>query len=427
MQSYLDTKHEQEQRLATSRYELLNKEDDEEGLTEAVQSTHNIHDHGNLESNLPRVSSLPLGKPRTQFWVLFLPLLLLPTLFGLYKTISAIREAKNSASLDEYYQAPYSAGTVKMPATSVFVPTQYSVVTGIFAQDDPTLSNDNNNALNSSFGLIDQSENRWRNLSSYIDTLNSKADNLTAYKLIYIARHGEGYHNVAEMTYGTSAWNCHWSELRTDGNITWGPDAALTPNGINQALSANSAWKQEIPDGVPLPQSLYSSPLQRSAKTLFRTWSDILLNNGTLPIFKEGFRETIGLHTCDQRSTKSILSTAYPNWLFEPSFSENDELWNALYQETAPQQALRTQQVLNEIFAMDPSTYIGITAHSGTINAFFTVVGHQMISIQTGGFVPVLVRAIGHPEVSMPVITGGQSATQPVCTAVPTSAINSLR
>ena len=85
-------------------------------------------------------------------------------------------------------------------------------------------------------------------------------------------------------------------------------------------------------------------------------------------------------------------------------------------------------------------------------NAFFTVVGHQMISIQTGGFVPVLVRAIGsvsiplwcggiwqakrtnnsyvpnrHPEVSMPVITGGQSATQPVCTANPTSAINSPR
>jgi hypothetical protein len=62
--------------------------------------------------------------------------------------------------------------------------------------------------LNDSFGLINKSESRWNDLSNRINTLNEESDSLTAYKLIYIARHGEGYHNIAEQTYGTDAWNC---------------------------------------------------------------------------------------------------------------------------------------------------------------------------------------------------------------------------
>ena len=77
---------------------------------------------------------------------------------------------------------------------------------------------------------------------SYITDLNRNADESTTYKLIYIARHGEGYHNQARLStfsrsrrvalllishvqaeshYGTPAWNCYWSLQTTDGNITW--------------------------------------------------------------------------------------------------------------------------------------------------------------------------------------------------------------
>ncbi|CAD6573642.1 MAG: hypothetical protein CYPHOPRED_005185 [Cyphobasidiales sp. Tagirdzhanova-0007] len=311
---------------------------------------------------------------------------------------------------------------------SLFVPTNYSVVTGVFIQDDSGFDASNYHLLNDSFGLIDKSENRWRNLSSYIENLNSQSDNLTAYKLIYIARHGEGYHNVAEalrpfvLRADDFFPHQYWSELRTDGNITWGPDPALTPKGINQALSVAAGWEQQMLADVPLPQALYSSPLRRSASTLSITWANPLLQKGVVPTFKENLRESIGLHTCDQRSTKSVIASEYPAWQFEPSFSENDELWNAVYEETSAQQALRTQQVLNELFATDSSTYLSITAHSGTINAFFRVVGHRMFGVQTGGFVPVLVKAVGHPDAVMPVITGGQSATQPLCTANPATA-----
>lgn len=42
---------------------------------------------------------------------------------------------------------------------------------------------------------------------------------------------------------------------------------------------------------MPLPQSLYSSPLSRSASTLNITWNDILIDlKGLRPTFKEGFR-----------------------------------------------------------------------------------------------------------------------------------------
>lgn len=36
---------------------------------------------------------------------------------------------------------------------------------------------------------------------SYITTLNRNADSDTTYKVIYIARHGEGYHNMVSLFY----------------------------------------------------------------------------------------------------------------------------------------------------------------------------------------------------------------------------------
>lgn len=203
-----------------------------------------------------------------------------------------------------------------------------------------------------SFGLVDKSSGRWQNLtecavpphpletpsptliffcSSYVAKLNAEADENTAYKVIYIARHGQGYRsflihrpfasfppfrlpnppsppdgnldNAAETAYGKSAWDCFWArpsvllfyrriilfltlcasltdfppKFQTqslqngDGNSSWA-DAELTPLGIEQAQENNAAWKTQIEEGVPLPQKLYSSPMRRSAKTLDITW-----------------------------------------------------------------------------------------------------------------------------------------------------------
>ena len=201
----------------------------------------------------------------------------------------------------------------------------------------------------------------------------------------------------------------HWSMLNGDDDITWGPDPRLTPRGEDQALAVNAAWKRQLLDNVPLPQTMYSSPLRRSADTLKITWSDILLDKGVRPVFKENWRESIGLHTCDKRSSRSAIASEHPQFNFEDAFSEDDLLWTADYQETNSQQAQRTQRILNELFATDPSAFISITAHSGTMfvcapraaheltsidrSAFWTVVGHHRFSVDTGGFVPMLIKA----------------------------------
>ena len=73
--------------------------------------------------------------------------------------------------------------------------------------------------------------------------------------------------------------------------MTWGPDADLTPLGIEQARYGNQVWKEEL-DGftlddvwqlqskssAPLPQRLYSSPLTRAAMTMELVYGDILMS-----------------------------------------------------------------------------------------------------------------------------------------------------
>lgn len=271
---------------------------------------------------------------------------------------------------------------------------------------------------------------------------------------------------MAESYYGTPAWNCYWSLLNTDGNITWvrprlsshedeeadkyqGPDPLLTPLGEEQAAAANAGWKEQIKDGAPLPQVFYSSPFRRAASTLDITWRDILLNKGYLPVIKEQWRENIGLHTCDARSNKSVIAETYrespssdlplnvlltlplylycltlmpAHFTFEPSFTEHDPYWDATYIETDTQRAVRMRMALNDIFANDARTFISITCHSGVINAFFLATGHRPFQVQTGGFVPVVLKAVSHPTATFSAITRGQSGTAPACTADPAPA-----
>lgn len=149
---------------------------------------------------------------------------------------------------------------------------------------------------------------------------------------------------------GTPAWNCYWALQNGDGVLQWGPDSKLTPSGISVAQSVNAAWKEQILDGVPLPQTLLSSPLSRAASTLNITWKDILIDPKKMkPKFLENLRESIGLHTCDARSNKGYLESTYPDFEFEVPFSYHDEFWGPTYEEQSGQQALRTQQVLNQV------------------------------------------------------------------------------
>lgn len=88
-----------------------------------------------------------------------------------------------------------------------------------------------------------------------------------------------------------------------------------------------------------------------------------------MPTIKELFREELGVHTCDRRSSKSVIRENYPNWPFEAGFEEDDPLWDAEHRETNEAMDIRLGQALGDVFSSDKNTYISISSHSGAIGS----------------------------------------------------------
>ncbi|OAG06834.1 phosphoglycerate mutase-like protein, partial [Paraphaeosphaeria sporulosa] len=282
----------------------------------------------------------------------------------------------------------------------------YEVVTGIFKQDDPATDASSFNFTAENFGLIEQKypsdwtylfqrPTSWQRLNRYIETLNLKAKYNERYTLLFLGRHGEGYHNAAETYFGTPAWNCYWSEKDGNGTVTWA-DAHLTPKGIAQAQDVNKFWETLLTkEKITAPQTYYTSPLYRCLDTARLTFTGLPLpkTRPFVPIIKEYFREGISAHTCDRRSTKSSIHAAFPSYKFEKGFAERDPYWTALHAEPSSDQDIRSKKALDDVFGSDRSTYISVTAHSGEIASLLRVLGHRVFGLATGAAMPVLVKA----------------------------------
>lgn len=275
------------------------------------------------------------------------------------------------------------ATTTAVSAHSSAKHIDYSVVPGIFLQDDNTTDASTFNFTASNFGLIEKSypsdsslpsrrnTTQWQRLAHYISTLNKHAPHNERYTLFFLGRHGEGYHNAAETYFGTPAWNCYWSELDGNGTVTWA-DAHLTEDGIAQAQSVNRFWAHLIKDEkITPPETYYTSPLYRCLDTAKLTFSglDLPRKNPFIPTIKEFLREGISAHTCDRRSNKTYIQQNFPSYKFEKHFAEKDPYWTALRAEPQTNQDIRSKQVLDDILTKDKSTYISITSHSGEISS----------------------------------------------------------
>ena len=235
------------------------------------------------------------------------------------------------------------------------------------------------------------------------------------YKLLFIGRHGEGYHNAAESFYGTPAWNvslslpnlrsshyqsltlpqCYYSELIGNGTTTWA-DADLTVNGIAQAQTANRFWATSLrTQHLAAPQSFYVSPLTRCLKTANLTYASLPLSPyyPFIPTVKEFLREGISTHTCDHRRSKSYIQSLFPTWRIEPQFTQNDTYWNGVTAETSSAQDYRSKIALDSIFAGDAADVVSITTHSGEAASLLRVLQHRVFGLVTGAIIPVLVRA----------------------------------
>lgn len=78
---------------------------------------------------------------------------------------------------------------------------------------------DDQKQATSNFGLItrpydtdnvfdpEHQKTQWERLAHQVRTLNQSSDENVSYKLLFLGRHGEGNHNVAERRYGTAAWD----------------------------------------------------------------------------------------------------------------------------------------------------------------------------------------------------------------------------
>ena len=180
-----------------------------------------------------------------------------------------------------------------------------------------------------------------------------------------------------------------------DGKVEWA-DSKLTEHGAEQAHELARLWSDAVQnEDMPLPQSLYTSPLARTLETTRLVFEKNFQNQGLdfRPIVKKLLRERLTDHTCDRRRSRSWIETNYPNYNIESGFSSEDTLWSTGPWETDDDHAARMEKVLEEIFSTDDNPFVGFTTHSYTISAILQAVGLFQFRVREGSTIALLVRA----------------------------------
>lgn len=291
-----------------------------------------------------------------------------------------------SADSKKNYEKLLSEYTSSLPSY-----WKFEIVPNFFKQSDEATDPLNFNYLKEDFGRVLS----WEETFSKLSELNKDAPENVSYKVFFLARHGQGYHNLANSVYGQVEWDRKWSKLNGDGKMVWGPDPELTDLGVLQAVENNTVWKEQLQKGCKLPTKWFSSPFTRSVDTLIHTWKDIIDLEKEKPLIKEDFRETMGVHTCDKRSSRTIIASKYEpkGFVIEEGFAEEDIYFKDDYRETIEEQSIRLNRSFQFIFDNYDDEVINVTSHSGSIRSQLLVLNHRPFAIGTGGMIPVFVKA----------------------------------
>lgn len=129
-----------------------------------------------------------------------------------------------SECISAHRKPPGEEDYIREVQTNPELKWKFEVVPHFFKQDDPNTNDREFSYIEDDFGKL----KLWAEITKTLTDLNSNAAPNECYKLIFCARHGQGYHNVAMEKYGTQEWRSKWNRLDTDGEIVWAPDPPLT-------------------------------------------------------------------------------------------------------------------------------------------------------------------------------------------------------
>lgn len=220
------------------------------------------------------------------------------------------------------------------------------------------------------------------------------------YKLLVVARHGQGYHNAAILRYGQELWMNKWSILNGDEYGEW-LDSKLTPLGQTQVSNiGKEVLLPMIEDLGFLPDKFFSSPMRRCLETFIGSWNHVFnkypnLLNRDVPLnvkIFENIREVFNTHPCNERVNHSVTINEYQDyktpsgltihWEYEPGYPEEDQLWSTDHWETKEEIDTRIGAGLNSIFAdiTSEDKLISITCHSKVIESILRITQHPAIN-----------------------------------------------
>jgi len=183
--------------------------------------------------------------------------------------------------------------------------------------------------------------------------------------------------------------------------ICW-VDSPLVQKGREQADDLAKDWvKWNKENGMPIPGTIYTSPMDRCLETTMLIYGDVLRENGrnVQPVVKENLRERLTNHTCDRRQPRSWIEEHYPKCNFEPGFEEKDLLWRAkdtttgtVTAETEDEHTARKQRLLE-----DNSHFISLTTHSYAISGILASVESPPLRVKEGSMLAMLIKAEKEP------------------------------
>ncbi|ODO11794.1 hypothetical protein I350_00578 [Cryptococcus amylolentus CBS 6273] len=246
--------------------------------------------------------------------------------------------------------------------------------------------------IKGSFGLQPPPGN-WEGFRKRIAELQGQCAEDESIKVIFAARHGQAEHNVIKDNYRVpqdlilSARHLFQKGKWATAHVLYPIlDPDLTPLGREQAAALGHALRREAGRGMPLPERYFVSPLKRAGETCGIEWGWVFgepddggKGHGVKATVLENLREHLHVHLCDKRSKRSELEKEFPTFTYEPSMTEEDELWEPLEvrgresdDDLVARLGVGVRQALD---ASEGATYLSITSHSEAIRGVYKALG----------------------------------------------------